>query len=73
MSHPRHPGLFQWIDTVAMRFPTLSKPLALGLAMWSFGRILARSCSLTAVADMLALLLGQSLYTMRERLSDTYR
>ena len=58
MSYPRHPELFQWIDTVAMRFPTLSKPLALGLAMWSFGMILARSCSLTAVVDMLAPLLG---------------
>jgi hypothetical protein len=62
MSPPRHPELCQWIDTIAvvMRFSTFSKPQALGLALWHFGMILARSCSLTAVADMLALLLGQS-------------
>ena len=69
----RHPELYQWIDTVVMRFPSLSKPQALGLALWSFGMILARSCSLTAVTDLLAPLLGQSFNTMRERLRDTYR
>ena len=42
----RHPQLYQWIDTVVMRFPSLSKPQALGLALWSFGMIIARSCSL---------------------------
>ena len=69
----RHPELYQWIDTVVMRFPALSKPQALGLALWSFGMVVARSCSLTAVADVLAPLLGQSYYTLRERLRDTYR
>ena len=52
----RHPELYQWVDTVVMRFPSLSKPQALGLALWSFGMVLARSCSLTAVADVLATL-----------------
>lgn len=33
----RHPQLYQWIDTVVMRLPSLSKPQALGLALWSFG------------------------------------
>jgi hypothetical protein len=69
----RHPQLYQWIDTVVMRFPSLSKPQALGLALWSFGMVIARSCSLTAVADMLASLMGQSYNTVRERLRDTYR
>ena len=50
----RQPQLYQWIDTVVMRFPSLSKPQALGLALWSFGMVIARSCSLTAVADVLA-------------------
>ena len=50
-----------------------SKPQAVGLALWSFGMILARSCSLTAVADLLAPLMGQSFNTLRERLRDTYR
>src|SRR5450759_847708 len=35
----RHPQLYQWIDTVVMRFPSLSKPQALGLALWSFGMV----------------------------------
>ena len=69
----RQPELYHWIDTVAMRFPSISKPQAMGLALWSFGMIIARSCSLTAVADLLAPLLGQSFNTMRERLRDTYR
>ena len=69
----RQPELYQWIDTVATRFPSLSKPQALGLALWSFGMILARSCSLAAVAGLLAPLLGQSFNSMRERLRDTYR
>lgn len=69
----RHPELYQWIDTVVMRFPALSKPQAVGLALWSFGMVIARSCSLTAVADVLAPLLGQSYNTLRERLRDTYR
>ena len=49
----RQPQLYQWIDTVVMRFPSLSKPQALGLALWSFGMVFARSCSLTAVADII--------------------
>ena len=69
----RHPELYQWIGTVVMRFPSLSKPQALGLALWSFGMVIARSCSLTAVADVLAPLQGQSYNTLRERLRDTYR
>ncbi|WP_157679227.1 hypothetical protein [Methylovulum psychrotolerans] len=27
---PRHPELYQWIDTIATHFPSLSKPQALG-------------------------------------------
>ena len=71
MSH--HPELSQWIDQVSSHFPQLSKALATGLAWWSFGMIVARSCSLTAVAGLLAPLLGQSFNTVRERLRDTYR
>ena len=69
----RHPGLYQWIDTVVMRFSPLGKPQAVGLALWSFGMILARSCSLAAVAGLLAPLTGRSFNSMRERLRDTYR
>lgn len=69
----RHPELNQWIGTVSSHFPRLSKPLATGLALWSFGMIVARSCGLTAVAGILAPLLGQQFNTVRERLRDTYR
>lgn len=69
----RHPGIYQWSQTVATHFPHLSKPQAVGLALWSLGMILARACGLTAVAGVLAPVLGQSFNTVRERLRDTYR
>jgi hypothetical protein len=65
----RNPELYQWINTVGLCFPSLSKPQSFGLALWSFGMIIARSCSLTAVADILAPLMGQPFNTLR----DTYR
>lgn len=69
----RFPPVVNWIEQVACHFPGLSKPQAAGLALWSLGLILARSCALTAVAGLLAPLLGQSFNTVRERLRDTYR
>ena len=38
----RQPELYHWIDTVVTHFPTISKPQAMGLALWSFGMVLAR-------------------------------
>lgn len=70
---PHHPGLYQWFDVVSNHFPKLSKPQVWGLALWSFGMVVARSCSLSAVAGILAPLTGQSFNTVRERLRDTYR
>jgi len=70
---PRLPGLYQWQQTVAKRFPHLSQPLARCLALWTLGMIVARSCSLTAVAWALVPLLGARFYTVRERLRDLYR
>ncbi|MEI2769196.1 MAG: hypothetical protein V9G98_00050 [Candidatus Competibacter sp.] len=69
----RFSPLADWIEQVTAHFPHLSQPEASGLALWSFGLILARSCALTAVAGLLAPLLGQSFNTVRERLRDTYR
>ena len=69
----RHPQRYPWTDVVSSHFPHLSKPLAAGLAWWSLGMIIARSCSLTAVAGILAPLLSQPFNTVRERLRDTYR
>lgn len=55
-----------------MRFPTLSKPHASGLALCSFGMIIVRSCSLSSVANVLSPMQRQSFNTFRERLRDAY-
>lgn len=69
----RLPGLYQWNEVVAKRFPHLSKPMAACLALWSLGMILAGSCSLTAVAWAWQPILKEKFYTLRERLRDLYR
>src|SRR5262249_4653970 len=69
----RSPSLYQWTRVVGKHFPHLSKPMAACLALWSLGMILARSCSLTAIAWEWAPILGQSFFTLRERLRDLYR
>jgi hypothetical protein len=69
----RLPGLYQWNDVVGKRFSHLSKPMAACLALWSLGMIVARSCSLTALAWAWAPILNQKFYTLRERLRDLYR
>ncbi len=71
MSRP--PGLYQWNTVVGKRFPHLSKPMAACLAFWSLGMILARSCSLTAVAWVWVPLVNEKFNTVRERLRDLYR
>jgi Transposase DDE domain len=69
----RLPGLYQWNDVVAKRLPHLSKPMATCLALWSLGMILAKSCSLSAVAWTWQAIVGEKFYTLRERLRDLYR
>ena len=69
----RHLQLYQWIDTVTMRFPSLSKPQDLGLALWSFryGHCLLEQ--LNCCSRGVAPLFGQSHNTLRKRLRNTYR
>ncbi|MBL8252320.1 MAG: hypothetical protein V9G18_22505 [Albidovulum sp.] len=69
----RSPELYQWRTEIAKHFPRLSQPMVMGLALWSLGMILVRSCSLTAIADWWSCQLGQPFQTVRERLRDTYR
>jgi hypothetical protein len=69
----RSPELYQWRTEIAKHFPPLSQPMVMGLALWSLGMILVRSCSLTAIADWWSCQLGQPFQTVRERLRDTYR
>lgn len=65
--------LYAWMDTIQARMPQLSKPQAVVLALWSFGIILAKNCSLSAVTLILSCLLGQSPNTVRQRLREWYR
>jgi hypothetical protein len=69
----RLPGLYQLNEMIGKRFTHLSKPMAGCLALWTLGMILARSCSLTAVAWILKPVVHQKFYTLRERLRDLYR
>lgn len=69
----RSPELYQWRAQIANHFPHLSQPAVMGLALWSLGMIVVRSCSLTAIADGWSCQLGQPFQTVRERLRDTYR
>jgi hypothetical protein len=66
-------ALDQWTQTVAAAFPALSKPQATGLAWWSFGMVLARSCALTTVAWFLARLLLRKALSVQQRLREFYQ
>lgn len=65
--------LSQWAEVVSSYLPHLSKAQVVGLAMWSFGMVIVRSCGQSTVAAFLAELLGQKENTVRERLRDFYR
>ena len=69
----RSPELYQWRIEIAKHFPHLSQPMVMGLALWSLGMIVVRSCSLSAIADGWSCRLGQPFPTVRERLRDTDR
>ncbi len=69
---PHDPALYPWIERVATRMPTLSRPPAPVLALYSYGLVLAQPCGLTRVAVTLAALLGRSAHSVRQRLRDFY-
>ena len=62
----------QWTTEVSSHFPHLSRPQAGVLALWSLGMVLARSCGLSQVSVLLALLLDQPEETLRQRLREWY-
>ena len=64
----RHDRLSQWTECVSTNLPHLSKPQATVLALWSFGIACTRSCGRGTVATFLALLLGQKVATIEQRL-----
>ena len=64
----RHGGLFSWTAMVSTHLPHLSQPQARVLALWSYGIAMTRSCGRLTVATFLALLLGQKVATLEQRL-----
>jgi hypothetical protein len=66
----RHDGLCAWTETVSTNMPHLSKPQATGLALWSYGIALTRSCGRTTVATFLALLVTCKVGSMDHRLRE---
>src|SRR6266702_391726 len=62
----------QWTEMVSSHFPHLSRPQAGVLALWSLGMVLARSCGLSQVSVLLALLLDRPEETLRQRLREWY-
>ena len=62
----------QWQSTIMQHLPHLSKPQAYGLALWSWGMVLARSCALTTVSCLLASLWRRKENTLRQRLREWY-
>src|SRR5512144_2945898 len=69
----RHNPLYDWTGAVTTHFPHLSKPQATVLALWSFGMVLARSCTLSAVTTALFPLLGRCWNSVRQRLREWYK
>jgi DDE family transposase len=69
----RHDPLYDWTAQVSTQFPHLSTPQAAVLALWSFGIVLARSCTLPAVANILSPLIGRCYNTVRQRLREWYK
>src|SRR4051812_20692791 len=63
--------LYQWADILSQRLP-LTKPQALGLALWSIGIVLAKSGSLTAVALALSVWLAWPRPNLIKRLREWY-
>ena len=65
-----HPRVTEWTTIIQTHVPHLTKPQATVLALWSLGRVLARSCALTAVSAFLATWLGRKEPAVRQQLRE---
>jgi hypothetical protein len=63
-------AVYQWTAVVTTHLPHLSKPQATGLALWSVGMVLARSCALSAVATLLAVGVERKAHPVRQQLRE---
>lgn len=64
--------VYQWHSTLREHLPHLSKPQSYGLALWSLGVVLTRSCSLSTVTLLLAAALPRRDNTLRQQLREWY-
>lgn len=64
--------LQQWFEIVQENLPSLSRPQAQVLAMWSFSLVVTKRIGLTSNADFLASYLEQNENTLRQRLREWY-
>jgi hypothetical protein len=67
----RHP-VYQWAGVLAPHFPELTRPQVVGLALWSYGLVLAGACTLTAVLSALTLATRTRWDSLRSRLKEWY-
>src|ERR1700758_2914242 len=65
-----HPRVTEWTTIIQAHLPHLTKPQATGLALWSLGMVLARSCALTAVSVFLATWLHRKEDAVRQQLRE---
>ena len=63
-------AVYQWTTEVTTHLPHLSHPQATVLALWSVGMVLARSCALTAVANLLATWQERKANSVRQQLRE---
>lgn len=63
-------AVYQWTEVITTHLPHLSKPQATVLALWSVGMVLARSCALSAVSELLAKGLERKANTVRQQLRE---
>ena len=68
----RRRALSRWAALLRRRFPTLSGPQVVGLALWSIGIVLARAASLHAVVLALVCWLPFHHLSLRKRLQEWY-
>jgi hypothetical protein len=67
-NHPR--ALSQWGAEVSTSLPHLSKPQAMGLALYSLGMMVVQCSGISSIACFLGELLGQKENTVRQRLRE---
>ena len=64
--------LQQWFEIVQENLPSLTRPQARVLAMWSFSLVMTKRIGLTSNANFLASYLEQDENTLRQRLREWY-